>query len=127
MSAALDQAGSHDRPTPTTERIDTDDNYVYNIPESDLRCICYFLDQNDAWKDVANAMGYTNIDCIVSSPLYFLFFFGSSHSNVSNLSYFSQQFKQLANIDRKSPTEIVISHCGDQNRTTTELFMVLYG
>lgn len=70
MSAALEQTGSHDVATPTTERIDGRDKYVYDIPESDLRIIYCFLDHNDVWKKVADQMGYSINDCIVS--FYFI-------------------------------------------------------
>lgn len=120
MSAALE----HDIVPPTTERMDKNYIYVYNIPDADLTRICYFLDQNDVWKDVAYAFGYIHDDCIVSFHL--ISFWSIANFQCLNVSYFLQQFKQLANIDRKSPTEVLISHCGDQNRTTTELFMVLY-
>lgn len=66
MSVALEPAGSQDVAMPTTERIDRHDNYVYNIPYSDLSCICHFLDKNDVWKQLAIHMGYTVNDCIVS-------------------------------------------------------------
>lgn len=51
--------------TSSNECIDSS-NYVYNIPESDLRGICYYLDKNNAWERVAHLMGFSEHDNIVS-------------------------------------------------------------
>lgn len=86
MSAALEQTGSHDAATPTTERIDRTDKYVYDIPESDLRMIYCFLDHNDVWKKVADKMGYSVNDCIVRFHFISFWFIIFQCLNLSNFS-----------------------------------------
>lgn len=50
----------------------TIDKYIYEISESERIQVCHYLEQPKVWEDLANRMGYTDSDRIVSF-VFFLF------------------------------------------------------
>lgn len=65
MSVGTVPPGSDGASTSSTKCVDSS-NYVYNIPQSDLIGICYYLDKDNAWERVAQLMGFSEHDNIVS-------------------------------------------------------------
>lgn len=43
--------------------------YLYNMPAGPRRSLCMILDQNDAWQDLAEHMGYTKMDIQVDDRI----------------------------------------------------------
>lgn len=84
MSVGTVSPGSDGASTSSTEIVDSSD-YVYNIPDTDLRGICYYIDKDNAWERVACLMGYTEHDNIVS--LYCIL-----HTGTYNIVFDSNRF-----------------------------------
>lgn len=51
-----------------TEAMDNSD-YIYLIPDRELSIVCYHLDQDNVWEELARQMGYNTTDDIIVSVL----------------------------------------------------------
>lgn len=76
MSVGIVPPGSDGASTSSNKCVDSS-NYVYNIPESDLSGICYYLDKDNAWERVARLMGFSEHDNIVREQRSTILFFQS--------------------------------------------------
>lgn len=70
--------------------------FTYQLPENVLSSVCYYLDQNNGWQEVAAAMGYAVTDFIVSFRFLLQFNWMSYLTWVKILLIF-RHFKQTEN------------------------------
>lgn len=62
MAAAINSEERHGESTDPIDRSD----YVYNISQRILDGVCFLMNENDLWKQIAEEMGFSNIDITVS-------------------------------------------------------------
>lgn len=69
MSTSTERSSSHsDTQMGGTQQLN-DHIFLHNMPMTERNDLCYLLDQNSLWIDLAQQMGYSKKDIDVSFPI----------------------------------------------------------